>query len=660
MAATRVRVRPAQRVSVTRADHLSLRSRACWERILLFACGVVAVSPVVFNPWGYEQYQLPKLVLQSLAVIVALLALTVAEGLPMHRVLLPLGAFVVALSVSALNSDAPWTALLGSGSRRFGICSWLLLAGAFVIGMACSSKDRRMPLLRMLLLSSAFISSYGILQRLGLDPLTPVGAGPSLRQASTLGSATYLGGYLAFVVGIGAAALVGRLFSWWWLAPVVALDLVAVLLTQSRGAWVGVVAALVLVVVAAFRRSGRRLAAALALGVVLLVAATALFVPGIGSRAQTLLRPGEGTAGARFELAGMGVDALLEKPALGWGPDMSRPALHNQIGSDFEQRYRDDRIEDRVHNWFLDVAVWSGLIGLALLVWFIVGVGRLGIAQRDDWVVVTVGAGMLAFAGHLFFNFPIPDLDVVVWLFAGTLVKPLSRRTEPVPMRIAGLAAFIAAGLVLLPSIDSLLADRSLRVGLDRENAGDMVGARKAYESARSQAPGSEVYREVLVRFDLRVGDSSAAVIEARAGEDAAPSDPYMAELTSRALVSAALSQAEPSLAAEAEVKLRRLIAGSPYDGSLHLELGTALAAQGHFEQAETEYITASELVPYRSEPFRNLGLLAEQGGDLEAARVYLSQALWIDPRDEVARSGLDRLAAAESSASRTPAPTNP
>lgn len=126
-------------------------------------------------------------------------------------------------------------------------------------------------------------------------------------------------------------------------------------------------------------------------------------------------------------------------------------------------------------------------------------------------------------------------------------------------------------------------------------------------------------------------------MIEARAGEDAAPSDPYMAELTSRALVSAALSQAEPSLAAEAEVKLRRLIAGSPYDGSLHLELGTALAAQGHFEQAETEYITASELVPYRSEPFRNLGLLAEQGGDLEAARVYLSQALWIDPRDEVA-----------------------
>ena len=625
------------------AASLSASAHARWERLLVGACGVIVLSPVVFNPWGYEQFQLPKLFLQFTAVIVALLAMLVTAGFPRHRVLVPLGAFLAVLLSSALLSDAPMIAIMGTGSRRFGVVSWLLLAGAFVVGMSCSSSLRRRKLLRLLLGSSALVAFYSIYQRLGHDIFQLLG-NASQRPASSLGSATYLGGYLALAIGLGVAALVGQVFSWRWLAPVVIVDLVAVLITQSRGAWVGSVIAIAFVLAVGSRQFGRGVIIAVASAALVIVVGTGLLVPGLVSRAASLAHPGSGTAGIRLELASMGVRAISDRPILGWGPDESRPALHRQIPSTFESHNFDDRIEDRVHNWFLDIAVWSGLVGLCLFCMFLLRFSRAAFEGRRDWSVVSVAAGLVAFGGHLFFNFSVPDLDIVVWLLAGTLLVPLGRWLKPVPLHVAGLGAFVAGALLLAPLVTSLQADRSLRVGIDNERSGDMPAAQASYELASAQAPESAVYHEVLARFYLRSGDPRSAVVEAESAEVADRSDPYMVELVARALASQALRDNNVEVATRAEAKLRSLIVDSQSDGSLHLELGNALAAQRRYAEAVEEYLVAVRLVPYRPEPLRNVGLIYELQGYRDKAIWYLSLGQMADPADQTTQDALERV----------------
>ena len=96
-------------------------------------------------------------------------------------------------------------------------------------------------------------------------------------------------------------------------------------------------------------------------GVVAVVALASLLVPGIAGRAGSLANPTEGTAGGRLELMAMGLAAVGDHPVFGWGPDQSRPAMHAQIDRGFEAEYGDDRVEDRAHDVFIDLAVWAGV-----------------------------------------------------------------------------------------------------------------------------------------------------------------------------------------------------------------------------------------------------------------------------------------------------------
>ena len=264
---------------------------------------------------------------------------------------------------------------------------------------------------------------------------------------------------------------------------------------------------------------------------------------------------------------------------------------------------------------------------------------------RDDTSARAVLVGLLAFGAHLAFNFPVPELDAVVWLFAGTLVASQPAPELRVPSLVAGTVVAVVLAIVAFGSLDALTADRRLRLAVDRENAGDTVGAGTDYAAAQRGDPGSSRVHEVRARWLLRTGQPIEAIEAARRAVAADPSDPYQAELLARTLNAAALSaDGDPRFAVEGEEITSKLVAASPFDGSTRLELGTAYAALGRFDEAEAEYLAAAELVPDRSEPVRNLGLLAEQRGERTAAIELFERALDINPGDEAAAAALARL----------------
>jgi Flp pilus assembly protein TadD len=78
----------------------------------------------------------------------------------------------------------------------------------------------------------------------------------------------------------------------------------------------------------------------------------------------------------------------------------------------------------------------------------------------------------------------------------------------------------------------------------------------------------------------------------------------------------------------------------------VRIELGNALASVGDIEGAVAEYVAAGSLLPQRVEPVRNLGLMQERQGDLDAAVATLRRALTIDADDPATIAALERLGA--------------
>lgn len=575
---------------------------------------VLVASPVVAAPWGFDRFQLPRLVAQAIAVVVALAAALRAGSLRVHRVLVPVAVLLGVLVAAALASGAVEASLVGTSSRRFGVLGWLLLAGGFVVGLCQATEEGRARVVRALLGASAVVAGVAVLQRVGNDALGLGSEGTGARPASTLGSATSTGAVLAVAAVIAVATWARGEERWTWVAPIAVLDLVALVLTRSRGAWLGAAAALVWLVVGACRTMGwqavwRRWRVGAGVCLVAIVT-TGVVDPGIVSRVSSFAEPGSGTAGGRIELLGMGLDAFTERPVLGWGPDRSRPALHASIPDGFEARFDDVRLEDRAHDVVVDVAVWAGVPGVLALGWLLLAFGRSAWRQRLVGRCGAIGLGVAAFGVHLLVNFPVPDVDVVMWCLAGSVLPAVARPSWRAPAFVVVPAALGALAVVLVPAVDALVADHHLRVGVDRENALDPSGAREAYAAAVRADPGSALTREIDARYLLRAGDPAGAEVQARAALSAEPGDPYLAELLATIRTSRAIAESDTALAATVADEWRVLIDESPYDASLHLGLGNALAAAGDTAGARAEYARCLELHPGDADAMANFALL--------------------------------------------------
>lgn len=107
---------------------------------------------------------------------------------------------------------------------------------------------------------------------------------------------------------------------------------------------------------------------------------------------------------SRWLIWNLGLKSVMEKPILGYGPE-------GIIGA-YEKGFRNlgqplqDLVIDRGHNIFLDVTLFSGILGLLVfLLWFSKSAGKL----NEKW-------RLLSLSGFLVFSFFQP-LGVVHWLY---------------------------------------------------------------------------------------------------------------------------------------------------------------------------------------------------------------------------------------------------
>ena len=230
----------------------------------------VTITPVFFNVYSSRVFEPDKLTtLRSLALVMAVLWLVrlleevLRKKSPLRfswrtpTVLPALATMVLYIASSAL-SLAPYTSFVGSYQRlqgTFSLFAYLVIFFALLTSLRTRAQLSR--LITVLILNSLPVALYAIIQHNGLDPL-PWAGDVQTRVAANMGNAIFVAAYLIMVVPLAVARIVesfrdilrrqesrmsdilrasGYIF-------IVAVQLLAIWYSQSRGPWLGIVAAL--------------------------------------------------------------------------------------------------------------------------------------------------------------------------------------------------------------------------------------------------------------------------------------------------------------------------------------------------------------------------------------------------------------------------------
>jgi hypothetical protein len=329
-----------------------------------------------------------------------------------------LSTFLLLAGISTLLAENPAVAVFGGYFRREGLLAWGSYIAFFfaVLGWASARGTARLvSVLDLMLLASVIPAGHAIQQRLGLDFFFVVNLDIT-RPNGTLGNPIFLGAYLALLLPLtlvrgwqerrGPALL-------FWLA-VGGLQLVALLLTQSRGPVLAFLLGMPLLValVAGFNRS-RKVFVAIGMLVAATVALLALIntqpamqrwaqdVPVLsrlvynlerGTSSDATSRASRSTA-SRLAVWEAATETLVEAPTrvrlIGYGPESSY-TRHYPHMADAIMRidgYWQSNSYDRYHADTLDIALNYGLLGwLAYCGFFAV-------------VVLAAGRALFGFSG---------------------------------------------------------------------------------------------------------------------------------------------------------------------------------------------------------------------------------------------------------------------
>lgn len=230
--------------------------------------------------------------------------------------------WLLLLFVSSLLGIHPLESILGGSYRHQGV---LFFLGLWIVKKTLEIlPEEKKTFLKKGIAVSVILEVFIVISQVLL------GKTYFARPLGTLGEPNAVAGFLA----------VGSFFVSFWFWP-----FLAIFLTGSR---TGIVAFTVFLL-SRFRR--------LPLGVILLVVFAAVFI---------FFKGGELRPKSKFEDRSlfwqMAVGFIQEKPILGWGAE-SQEYLYNREFARKEMPL-EGMIVDRSHNLFLDVAIWSGTLGL--------------------------------------------------------------------------------------------------------------------------------------------------------------------------------------------------------------------------------------------------------------------------------------------------------
>lgn len=347
----------------------------------------------------------------STKVVAARMAL--AELSAANPLLGPALAYAAAHIAATLVSIEPSQSFWGTSSRHVTITVVSMVVFFLLISSALHGTEQVDRLITALLVGSVPVALYGWIQYLGLDPLVWITNSISPVH-STVGYSLFLGAYLAMVIPFTLSRLVGgeadgrkRPLPY---ALVLLLQVTCLLLTQARGAWLGLLGGCLLFLgLLAYRW---RRGVLIVVSMTVLIAGGLLFVlmnegsvlplqgkPG-GISADQVVRARAASNTERILLWRHTLAMIPHRFPLGYGPETFETAFGLQYAEDpfFELDWI--RPWDP-HNLILNHLMATGILGTLALFWVLARFYETtlsGFRRAADWRVRVLAASMLGSA----------------------------------------------------------------------------------------------------------------------------------------------------------------------------------------------------------------------------------------------------------------------
>ena len=512
-------------------------------------------------------------------------------------------------------SSHPSLSLHGSTWRRYGlVCEtglllFVLLAGAWLA--ADPHNIRR--LLRAVTAAGALASLYGLAQYFGWDPWQPVqayqaGEGPYtiVRPPGTLGHADYFAAWLVVVTFLAAA--LARLEPPGWrkyaASASAGLALVAIILSGTRSALLGVVAGALCYAVAQRSRIRMRTLAAAGVGA---LALAVFFVspPGEKLRARLHWSIEDLRGGGRLLLWRDSLRMSARRPLTGFGPETFATEFPRFQSLDLARAYP-DFYQESPHNLFLDALTAEGWLGLLALgaVCALGGWAMLRGLRSGHTLAVPFAAALVGLLIAQQFIVLVLGTALYFYFLIALLIacEPPQSRDAAVGRVFSWLAPALALALSLalvVFAVRLVAADAALAVVQHRIAAGDANGAARAYQTVLQwEPPGADADLDYS-RAMQRLGASSPIVTTRLTAEQQAMQSAIRATTTAEdrqdAWYNLAGLLARANDTAAVERCLRNASAWAPNWFKPHWMLAQVLGLSGHRAEALAEASKALE-----------------------------------------------------------------
>lgn len=384
--------------------------------------GAILLVPVFFNVYSSRIFEPDKItLLRSLTLILsaAWIVKLLEQGL--HRqeagggiktfwkipLILPVFLLAVSYLISTILSVTPFTSFWGSYQRLQGTYttfSYLLIFLCLVLNLRKREQVER--IITTAILASLPVSLYGLLQRFQADPI-PWGGDVSGRIAANLGNSIFVAAYLIMVFPLTILRVVesfeamladrGQLWPNFIRSTayvfILALQLIAIYFSGSRGPWLGLGVSLVFIWLGLSLIWRKRWLTITGVGLAMLVGGfiLTLNIPngplsGLRERPEFgrlgLLLDAESRTGRVRTLIWEGASELvfpheplefpdgrldtfnLIRPLVGYGPESMYVAYNRFYPPELTQVEKRNASPDRSHNETWDSLVITGLLGL--------------------------------------------------------------------------------------------------------------------------------------------------------------------------------------------------------------------------------------------------------------------------------------------------------
>jgi O-antigen ligase len=660
------------------------------ERLLV--ASAVVLTCVLFTRQALDPVNVIKLT-ALLLVAVALVSVAAVRIVRTRTMTLPLsaaGAAVVALGLAFLLSaaTAPVTsmAVIGAYGRNSGLLAYAAALVLFVVGVRAFGSGKARTLVGAVVLAGLFTATYGLLQKAGLDaipwnnPFNPI--------IAALGNPNFASGYLGVAASVGAGGALDAGWSRGWRAlcgVTSALCLVTAALSASVQGPIAAVAGLFVVAaaVALNLTSSRRRAALAGLASAAAAGVGALLVGAVAKAGPAAVIFSDVGSEARTYYWDAALQMLRDEPLLGVGLDHYGAFWRSARSPEAAAALGGANFSDAAHSVPLQMLAQGGLVlGLTYLAFVVVVLVALvrGLVQLqgpDRMLLAAVGGGWMAYQLSSAVSIDQVPLIVLHFALAGAVVaaagaaglkkvrlpgalKPVASHPSDAKTRrrLAAAAApkvrpltgadLVMIGLIatvaLVAAWQSLLPLRANAAARDGDAflaRGDGSAAFEAYDRATDLLPGQAQYwNRKADLFERATPPQNSQALAAR--RIALEKDPFE---VSAMLAGAALAEREGDLNLSRRLHQRTLEL-DPLNPATRTAAATFELRHGGAATARALLEDATERLPPTAALWATLGDARAVLGDAEGARAAYERALDLQPDQETALAGLDKLSA--------------